>query len=113
LKKLLDQIDNWSQRLSPGEQQRLAFVRALLIRPAALFLDEASSALDTETEDHVYQLILQELPEAAIVSVAHRESVAKHHPIRWQFVPDRRAVMQGENEPERWQYTIQCAKTAK
>ena len=77
LKQQLDHVDNWSQRLSPGEQQRVAFVRALLTRPDVLFMDEASSALDTETEDMVYQLIVQELPEAAIVSVAHRESVAK------------------------------------
>ncbi len=83
----LNEIDNWSQRLSPGEQQRLAFVRVLLIRPEVLFLDEASSALDQDTETLLYQLVLQELPEAAIVSVAHREVVAKFHQIRWQFVP--------------------------
>src|SRR5690606_36953963 len=84
LKQQLDHADNWSQRLSPGEQQRLAFVRALLMRPDVLFMDEASSALDTETEDLMYQLVLQELPETSIVSVAHRESVAQYHSIRWQ-----------------------------
>src|SRR3569833_59559 len=46
----LDESDNWSQRLSPGEQQRLAFVRVLLTRPEVLFLDEATSALDPDTE---------------------------------------------------------------
>jgi len=107
LKALLDEVDSWSQRLSPGEQQRLAFVRALLIRPAALFLDEASSALDTETEDHVYQLLVQELAGSAIVSVAHRESVAKHHPIRWQFVPVPREAAHSSDQPERRQYAIQ------
>jgi putative ATP-binding cassette transporter len=83
----LDEADNWSQRLSPGEQQRLAFVRVLLIRPEVLFLDEASSALDGNTEDALYQLVLQELPETAIVSIAHREVVAKFHQLRWQFIP--------------------------
>jgi len=86
LKQQLDHADNWSQRLSPGEQQRLAFARALLMRPDVLFMDEASSALDTASEDLMYQLLLQELPDAAIVSVAHRESVAQYHQIRWQFV---------------------------
>jgi putative ATP-binding cassette transporter len=110
LKKLLAQTDNWGQRLSPGEQQRIAFVRALLTRPDALFLDEASSALDTETEELVYQLILQELPESVIVSIAHRESVAKHHKIRWQFVVDPHASVVNDDEIVRRQYTIQCSK---
>src|SRR3569833_1205174 len=85
LAEMLDDVDNWSQRLSPGEQQRLAFVRVLLSRPEVLFLDEATSALDSATEDALYQLLMQELPDAAIVSIAHREAVAKHHQVRWQF----------------------------
>ncbi|WP_175626903.1 MULTISPECIES: ABC transporter ATP-binding protein/permease [Oxalobacteraceae] len=113
MKKFLDHSDNWSQRLSPGEQQRLAFVRALLTRPDALFLDEASSALDTETEELVYQLILQELPDAVIVSVAHRESVAKYHKMRWQFVADGIATADAGDDSERSIYTIQHMKPGK
>ncbi|WP_076592528.1 ABC transporter ATP-binding protein/permease [Herminiimonas arsenitoxidans] len=113
LKQQLDHVDNWSQRLSPGEQQRVAFVRALLTRPDVLFMDEASSALDTETEDFVYQLIVQELPEAAIVSVAHRESVAKYHKMRWQFVADMSVPRVDSDESQRGQYTIQCTKQGK
>lgn len=113
MKKFLDHSDNWSQRLSPGEQQRLAFVRALLTRPDALFLDEASSALDTETEELVYQLILQELPDAVIVSVAHRESVAKYHKMRWQFVADGTAAADADDDSERSIYTIQNMKPGK
>ena len=81
----LDEVDNWSHRLSPGEQQRLAFVRALLHRPNVLFLDEATSALDAETEKELYELIIQELPESAIISIAHRASVASYHPRHWRF----------------------------
>ncbi len=83
----LDESDNWAQRLSPGEQQRLSVVRALLARPDVLFLDEATSALDSATEEALYSVILQELPQAAILSIAHRDAVAKFHQIRWQFVP--------------------------
>lgn len=82
----LDEPDNWSQRLSPGEQQRLAFIRVMLTRPDVLFLDEASSALDAGTEEALYRLLVQELPDAAIISIAHRELVAKYHQICWQFV---------------------------
>ena len=113
LKQQLDHVDNWSQRLSPGEQQRVAFVRALLTRPDVLFMDEASSALDTETEDLVYQLIVQELPEAAIVSVAHRESVAKYHKMRWQFIADTSAPLVDSDEWQRGHYTIQCTQQSK
>lgn len=85
LKDSLDTAANWSKRLSPGEQQRLAFVRVLLSRPDAVFLDEASSAMDGETEDVLYSLLLQELPDAAVISIAHRETVARYHQERWHF----------------------------
>ncbi len=84
----LDDSDNWSTRLSPGEQQRLAFVRALLSEPDVLFLDEASSALDADTEQALYELILAELPHASIISIAHRDIVARHHQLHWRFEAD-------------------------
>ena len=86
LAERLDDADNWSQRLSPGEQQRLAFVRVLLAKPDILFLDEASSALDAATEDALYRLILAELPAMTVISIAHREGVARFHQIAWRFV---------------------------
>lgn len=75
----LDTADNWSLRLSPGEQQRLAFGRALLQQPDFLFLDEATSALDEETEAAMYALLVERLPDAAIISIAHRSTVARWH----------------------------------
>jgi vitamin B12/bleomycin/antimicrobial peptide transport system ATP-binding/permease protein len=71
----LDETANWSMVLSGGEQQRLAFARALLYRPNWLFLDEASSALDAPTERRMYELLRERLPDAAVVSVAHRPEV--------------------------------------
>jgi putative ATP-binding cassette transporter len=109
----LDESDNWSQRLSPGEQQRLAFVRVLLTRPDMLFLDEASSALDADTEEALYQLIVQELPDAAIISIAHREVVAKHHQIRWQFVRHSAAPHKIGAAPEAPRYTVERSKPVK
>ncbi len=85
LQSVLDDYANWSQRLSPGEQQRLSFARALLIQPAILFLDEATSALDDETEQRMYSLLVSELPQTSVISVAHRNSVAKYHQHCWRF----------------------------
>lgn len=87
LQPMLEDYANWSHRLSPGEQQRLAFARALLIKPDMLFLDEATSALDDETEQHVYSLLVTDLPQTSVISVAHRNSVAKYHQHCWLFKP--------------------------
>jgi putative ATP-binding cassette transporter len=75
----LDEAHNWSLRLSQGEQQRIAFARALVIRPDWLFLDEASSALDQATEDRVYRLIRERLPGTTVVSIGHRASLEQYH----------------------------------
>ena len=76
---LLDKEDIWSHILSLGEQQRVAFVRALLLKPKLLFLDEASSALDERSENIAYSLLKEELKDSIIVSVGHRSSlIAKH-----------------------------------
>jgi len=83
----LDVLDNWSLRLSPGEQQRLAFARALLQKPDFLVLDEATSALDEETEAAMYEMVVQALPQSAIISVAHRSTVARFHGKRLRYLP--------------------------
>lgn len=75
----LDEHQNWAQTLSPGEQQRVAFARALLQRPDWLFLDEATAALDEKTEAHLYQLIQARLPATTIISIGHRPGLARFH----------------------------------
>ncbi len=75
----LDDVDDWSRILSLGEQQRLAFVRVLLIRPQRLILDEATSALDEPYEKAMYELLREELPNMSIISVGHRSTLFAAH----------------------------------
>jgi putative ATP-binding cassette transporter len=75
----LDDVQNWSQRLSLGEQQRLAFARILLLKPALLFLDEATSALDEVFEERLYSLLRTAPWQPTIVSVGHRSTLRSFH----------------------------------
>ena len=81
----LDVADAWSQKLSGGEQQRLAIARVLLKQPTWIFADEATSALDEATENSIYKRLLAQVERAqgALISIAHRPSVAAFHNRRW------------------------------
>jgi putative ATP-binding cassette transporter len=85
----LDDADAWSQKLSGGEQQRLAIARVLLKRPRWVFADEATAALDAEAETALYARLAERTAErgGALVSIAHRPSVAAFHRVQWRFVP--------------------------
>ncbi len=82
----LDRGENLAQSLSGGEQQRVAFARALLLKPDWLFLDEATSALPDEDEARLYRLVKERLPNTTLVSIGHRASLAQFHrrQLRWQ-----------------------------
>jgi vitamin B12/bleomycin/antimicrobial peptide transport system ATP-binding/permease protein len=75
----IDIVDDWSKRLSLGEQQRLAFARLLLIQPALVFLDEATSALDEKSEAVLYRMLRGAPWRPAIVSVGHRSTLIQFH----------------------------------
>ena len=98
----LDDEDAWAQKLSGGEQQRLAIARVLLRKPRWVFADEATSALDEPTEQAVYQKLMEHVRQAqgALVSIAHRPAVAAFHDRRWMLqkspegAPARYTLMQ-------------------
>lgn len=75
----LDEEGDWSHVFSVGEQQRLAFARALLHKPKWLFMDESTSALDEETEAAMYTLLAERLPDTTLVSVGHRSTLVRFH----------------------------------
>ena len=96
LSSRLDDEDAWAQKLSGGEQQRLAIARVLLRQPRWVFADEATSALDEATEHAVYAKLIAHVRQAngALVSIAHRPAVAAFHDKHWalQKTPDGAAA---------------------
>lgn len=91
----LAEAARWDRVLSPGEQQRIGFARALLHRPAWLFLDEATSALDEAGQAAMYALLAAELPGMAVVSIGHRDGLARHHDREWLVQAGRLAPAGG------------------
>jgi putative ATP-binding cassette transporter len=79
LKEKIGEEGPWDQTLSGGEKQRLAFARLLLHNPDIVVLDEATSALDEKGQDKMMQMVMEELPKATIVSVAHRAELEAFH----------------------------------
>lgn len=79
LKEKIEEDGPWDQTLSGGEKQRLAFARLLLHNPDIVVLDEATSALDEKSQDKMMEIVVNELPNATIVSVAHRVELEAFH----------------------------------
>ena len=75
----LSEAGHWALQLSPGEQQRIAFARALVQKPDWLFLDEATSAVDEATEARLYRLVRERLPGTTVFSVGHRATLRPFH----------------------------------
>lgn len=96
----LDEVDTWSHILSLGEQQRVAIVRALLNQPDMLFLDEASSAMDEQSESLVYDLLNQYLPQCIMISVGHRSTLIAKHKLVLTYQNDAKYTIEPSNQVE-------------
>jgi putative ATP-binding cassette transporter len=95
----LNETADWSKTLSPGEQQRIAFARILLHKPARIYLDESTAALDEGNEYALYRLIRTRLPRSIIVSVTHRNTVKQHHLHHLRLIGDGRWELERQGEP--------------
>ena len=82
LEHLIDRIEDdapWDQTLSGGEKQRLAFARIFLHNPDIIVLDEATAALDPESQDKLMELLSKQPESTALVSVGHRPELEAFH----------------------------------
>lgn len=93
LEAFVDRLDEnapWDQTLSGGEKQRIAFARLLVQEPDIIVLDEATSALDPPSQDKIMKLITDRLPDATLISVAHRPELEAFH--------DRKLVIEAKKD---------------
>jgi putative ATP-binding cassette transporter len=82
LEHLVDRLDDeapWDQTLSGGEKQRLAFARIFLHKPDIIVLDEATAALDPNSQDELMAHLSERPEETTLVSVGHRPELEAFH----------------------------------
>lgn len=69
----LDVSDDWSKRLSLGEQQRIGIIRAILQKPRWIFMDESTASMDNESEAKALKVLAERLPESSWIAISHHE----------------------------------------
>ena len=82
LEHLIDKLDKeaeWGHILSIGEQQRIAILRAIILKPSLIFLDKATSAMDSKSKETVYNLLQTKLKKTKIISIGHEKYLRKLH----------------------------------
>jgi vitamin B12/bleomycin/antimicrobial peptide transport system ATP-binding/permease protein len=89
----------WERTLSGGEQQRLAFAQLFVQRPDIIVMDEATSAMDPDTQARLLNRITDILPQAAVISVGHRPELEEFHNRRLTLERRRGGAQLVRDEP--------------
>lgn len=93
---LLSKKDNYPRQLSGGQKQRVAIVRALIMHPEVLLLDEITAALDPEMVREVLDVVLALAKEGrTMVIVTHEMQFAKAVADRMVFLDGGKIVEEG------------------
>lgn len=96
---LLSKKDNYPRQLSGGQKQRVAIVRALIMHPEVLLLDEITAALDPEMVREVLDVVLALAKEGrTMVIVTHEMQFAKAVADRMVFLDGGKIVEEGTPE---------------
>ena len=107
----LDKVDRWDQILSGGERQRVAFARLFLTRPSVIVMDEATAALDVDSESRLLTLLFELLPDATVISVGHREGLELLHTRKLSLMRHHTGarITQARANTRRWQQIKRAA----
>ena len=96
---LLSKKDNYPRQLSGGQKQRVAIMRALMMQPDILLLDEITAALDPEMVREVLEVVISLAKEGrTMVIVTHEMTFARAVADRMLFFDEGRIVEEGSPE---------------
>lgn len=90
-------VGDGGSSLSGGERQRVAIARAILHDPAVLILDEATSSVDSETEQQIQEAMAHLVKGRTTIAIAHRLATLRNAD-RLVVVEDGKIVEQGAHE---------------
>jgi ABC-type multidrug transport system fused ATPase/permease subunit len=71
-------VSEGGSRLSGGQKQRIGIARALVTNPKLIFMDEATSALESKTEEKISEMLSSLSDEISIILIAHRITTIQH-----------------------------------
>jgi ABC-type uncharacterized transport system fused permease/ATPase subunit len=69
------EAEEWGNRLSSGEIQRIGIARALYHQPKLVILDEATCALDQTSEEEIYKSLQLNLPNSQFIIISHKPNI--------------------------------------